>query len=126
MTGSAALQVSGVMPAVLGLVLCVAGFSVAGTVAEPVCSTVIPNPIALIAGQHQTVTGFVSKAVAVPVDSCFQEPPLPVVPADRANTNQVRPPVKDFIKRVVVPILVERYIARLNRDRLLAGTREPS
>jgi hypothetical protein len=123
-SGSPALLIPGVIPTVLGVVLCVAGFSVAGTVAEPGCSAVIPSPIALIAGRHQIVTGFVSNAVAVPVDSCFQEPPLPVVPADHPNTHQVRPPVRDFLKRVVVPILVERYIARLNRDRLLARTEE--
>jgi hypothetical protein len=36
----------------------------------------------------------------------------------------VRPPTKEFLKRVVVPMLVERYIGRLNRDKLSARTGE--
>jgi hypothetical protein len=39
-------------------------------------------------------------------------------------TGHVRPPVKEFLKRGVVPILVERYIGRLNRDKLSARTGE--
>ena len=34
-------------------------------------------------------------------------------------TREVRQPVKEFLKRVVVPILVERYIASLNRESLV-------
>jgi hypothetical protein len=102
----------------------VAGFSVVGTLA--VSAVIKASPIVLIAGHHQIGTGFVLKAYGVPVDSHFQKAPILVFPARQAiRAQQVRPPVKDFIKRVVVPILVERYIARLNRDRLLAETGEP-
>ena len=36
----------------------------------------------------------------------------------------LRPHVTEFLKRAVVPILVERYIGQLNRDKLSAGTGE--
>jgi hypothetical protein len=39
-------------------------------------------------------------------------------------TGEVRAPVKNFLKRVVVPILVERYIASLGRGGLVARTAE--
>jgi hypothetical protein len=115
-----------VVPAVLGCILAVGGISVAGTATEPQCRAIAPAPIVVSGERHQLVTGFVPKAVGVPVDSCFQEPSLRVLPANHANAPKVRPPVEEFLKRVVVPILVERYIARLNRDRLLAGTGEAS
>jgi hypothetical protein len=100
----------------------VAGFSVVGTLAASVSAVIKASPMVLIDGQHETVL----KAYGVPVDSHFQKAPILVFPPRQAiRAQQVRPPVKDFIKRVVVPILVERYIARLNRDRLLAETGEP-
>ena len=37
---------------------------------------------------------------------------------------QVRPEVKEFLKQVVVPILVERYIASLNQKKLAARALE--
>lgn len=105
----------------------VAGFSVIGTLAVSVSAVIKASPIVLIVGQHQIGAGFALKANGAPVDSRIQEIPIRVYPANKPMTvQQVRPPVKEFIKRVVVPILVERYIARLNRDRLLARTRETS
>ena len=120
-TGSPALQVSGVIPAVLGFMLSVGGICVGGTLTQSECSAITAEAMVLVTESHQI------KANGVPVDSRFQDVPIRVHPASKAMTvQQVRPPVKDFIKRVVVPILVERYIARLNRDRLLARTEEAS
>lgn len=118
-TGSPALQVSGVIPAVLGFMLSVAGICVAGTLTQSECSAITAEAIVLVTESHQI------KAAGEPVDSRFQQVLIQVPSASQPMTfQQVRPPVKEFIKRVFVPILVERYIARLNRDRLLAGTRE--
>lgn len=120
-TARNSVKVSGAIPTVLGVILCVAGICVEGALTESERSPVTTGPVALIAELHQI------KAFGKPVDSRFQQVPIRVLSGSQSTTvQQIRPPVKEFIKRVVVPILVERYVGRLNRDRLLAGTGEPS
>ncbi len=110
------------LPAVA--VLTIASLGPAGTHAEFECTAiVVDDPVASFAEWHQKGSGFAPKAHIVPQVSQRREEPFRVLPANHAAVfREVRPPVKEFIKQVVVPILVERYISRLNRGRLLART----
>ena len=67
--------------------------------------------------------GLLGHSEALPEHSWNPTAPLRAFDMHRPlAAKPVRPVVKEFLKTVVVPILVERYIARLNRRGIVTGT----
>jgi len=116
--------VDGSLPASLGAVLTVAAFSPASTQAQldsfvltvsSLTPMVVEQPPL---GLQFSTDGIVVSAIPLKTDYSERH-----AATGKKETREVRPQVKEFLKRVVVPILVERYIA-LQQTKSLARTPE--
>jgi hypothetical protein len=111
------------LPAFAGDLSAIAIFPVEAVHVECEFSPIIADSPVSAIDEAPVDAAQVLRAGSQTYDSDDRQASVVVLPIARGiTTRQVRPAVKEFIKRVVVPILIERYISQMNSDTLLART----